>query len=123
MNDKKAHYYGDLVRKFFLAAAIFMLVMLPFMNRFLEVPLYISIVIAIGISVFAGLTNPIQKWVAILDFVIAVTGASVAEYHAVIGYTTYSMVHRSFWANQILAVIFLVALYYSTKTVRGMIVK
>lgn len=118
-----AHYYGDLVRKLFLSAAIFMLIMLPFMNRFLEVPLYISILIAIAISIFAGITNPVQKWVALFNFIIAIVGASLAEYQAVVGYNTYSFAHRTFWANQILAVIFLVALYYSTKTVRGMFLK
>lgn len=123
MNEKMAHYYGDLVRKFFLAAAVFMLIMLPFMNQFLEVPLYLSILIAIGISVFAGLTNPVQRWVAVLNFSIALVGVSVAEYQAVIGYTAYSITHRTFWANQILAILFLVALYYSTKTVRGMFLK
>lgn len=123
MNDKKAHYYGDLIRKLFLTAALFMLIMLPFMNRFLEVPLYFSILILIAISVFAGITNPVQKWVAVFNFAIAVVGVVAAEYQAVNGYTMYSITHRTFWANQILAIIFLVALYYSTKTVRGMLLK
>lgn len=123
MDKKLRHYYGDLVRKLFLAAAIFMLIMLPFMNRFLEVPLYISILIAIGISIFAGITNPVQTWAAVLDFIIALIGSITAEYYAVMGYTNYSVYHRTFWANQILAIIFLIALYYSTKTVRGMFLK
>jgi hypothetical protein len=54
MNDKKAHYYGDIVRKLFLAAAIFMIVLLPFMNQYLEAPIYISILAAVGVGVFAG---------------------------------------------------------------------
>lgn len=123
MNNKKPHYYGDLVRKLFLAAAVFMIIMLPFMNQFLEVPLYVSILIAIGISVFAGITNPVQAWAVIFNFIIALIGSIVAEYEAVQGYTNYSITHRTFWANQILAIIFIVALYYSTKTVRGMFLK
>lgn len=124
MNGKKSvHYYGDTVRKLFLLAAIFMLIMLPFMNRFLEVPLYLSILIAIGISIFAGITNPVQKWSVVFDFAIALFGSIIAEYQAVVGYTNYSVFHRTFWANQIVAIIFLIALYYSTKTVRGMFLK
>lgn len=120
---KKNHYYGDLVRKFFLAGAIFMIVALPFMNSYIEVPLYISILAAITIGVIAGITNPAQKWAGILNFCIALAASFVFEYQAVIGYTNYSYLHRTFWANQLLAIIFLIALYYSTKTVRGMMVK
>lgn len=123
MNDKKAHYYGDLIRKLFLISAVFMLIMLTFMNNFLEVPVYVSILAAIGVSVFAGLTNPKQAWVAVFNLIIAILGTAIFEYQAVQGYTSYSFLHRTFWANQILALLFIVALYYTTKTVRGMIVK
>jgi hypothetical protein len=123
MNDQAMHYYGDVVRKLFLAAGIFMLVMLAFMNTFLPVPLYGSIAIALGICIFAGLTNPVQKWVTGLNVIIALTGTAIAENQAVLGYNAYSLLHRTFWANQILAVIFLFALYFSTKTLRGMLLK
>lgn len=123
MNDKKAHYYGDIVRKLFLAAAIFMIVLLPFMNQYLEAPIYISILAAVGVGVFAGITNPKQTWVAFLNFLIALMGSIIFEYQAVVGYSTYSIYHRTFWGNQLLALDFLIALYFCTKTVRGMIVK
>ncbi|MFI5265285.1 MAG: photosystem I protein PsaX [Candidatus Levyibacteriota bacterium] len=121
--NKRSHYYGDLVRKLFLAGAIFMLLMLPFMSAFIEAPLYISILAAIAIGVIAGITNPAQAWAAALNFIIALVGSFIFEYQAVMGYTTYSYLHRTFWANQLLAINFLVALYYATKTVRGMLVK
>lgn len=57
------------------------------------------------------------------NFLIALVGSAVFEYQAVMGYENYSVYHRTFWANQILAVIFIIALYYCTKTVRGMIIK
>lgn len=120
---KKSHYYGDTVRKFFLIGAVFMLLSLPFMSAFLSIPLYVSILAAIGIGVFAGITNPQQAWAAVLDFLIALTAVIVFEYHAVSGYSAYSFTHRTFWVNQILAVNFLIALYFATKTVRGMLLK
>lgn len=122
MNGKK-HYYGDLVRKLFLAAALLMIILLPFMTQYLEVPLYISILAAIALSVFAGITNPLQRWSVILDFLVALLGTVIFEYQAVQGYTTYSLTHRTFWGNQALAVLFIVALYFCTKTVRGMFLK
>lgn len=117
------HYYGDVVRKLFLATGIAMFLMLAFMNPFLPIPLYLSIIIAMGICVFAGLTNPVQNWVAILNFIIAATGTGVAEYQAVLGYTTYDMLHRTFLVNQAVAILFMFALYFSTKTLRGMLLK
>lgn len=120
---KRNHYYGDLVRKLFLTGAILMLLTLPFMSTYIEVPIYISILAAITIGVVAGITNPAQKWAGILNFGIALTASFIFEYQAIMGYTHYSYLHRTFLINQILAVIFLVALYFATKTVRGMVVK
>lgn len=117
---KKEHYYGDTVRKLFMAGAILMLISLPFMSAFLSVPIYVSILASIAIGIFAGITNPLQVWVAVLNFTLSVIAVVMFEYAAVNGYQTYSLTHRTFWVNQILAVNFLVALYYSTKTVRGM---
>lgn len=119
----QAHYYGDIVRKLFLSSAIFIIIVLPFMVNYIEVPVYVSILAALFISVFAGITNPLQKWVVIFDFGIAFLGAFIFELAAINGYTTYSLTHRTFWVNQIEAVIFIIALYYSTKTVRGMFLK
>lgn len=119
----KQHYYGDLVRKLFMLSAIFMIVALPFMTAYIEVPIYISILAALFISIFAGITNPLQRWVAFLNLIIAFLGAFIFELAAIDGYTTYSVTHRAFWVNQIEAIIFMFALYYTTKTVRGMLLK
>lgn len=120
---KNNHYYGDIVRKLFLVGAVFMLLALPFMNAYIETPLYMSILAAIVIGVVAGITNPAQLWAVILNFIIALAGSFVFEYQAVMGYATYSYLHRTFWINQIIAIDFIIALYFATKTVRGMLVK
>lgn len=120
---QKKHYYGDTVRKLFLVGAVFMLASLPAMSSYLPVPLYVSILAAICIGVFAGITNPLQTWAAVLDLLISLTAVVIFEYQAVNGYQMYSFTHRTFWVNQILAIDFLIALYYSTKTVRGMLLK
>jgi hypothetical protein len=120
---KQSHYYGDLVRKLFLSGAVIMIISLPFMNPFLQVPLYISILAAITLGIIAGLTNPKQMWAIVLNFCVALVASVIFEYQAVAGYANFSITHRTFWINQILAVNFLVALYFSTKTIRGMLVK
>lgn len=119
----KSHYYGDTVRKLFLTSAVLMIITLPFMARFIEVPLYISILAALAISVFAGITNPLQRWVAVLNFLIALAGAFIFENAAINGYSTYSIIHQAFYINQILAILFIVTLYFTTKTLRGMLLK
>ncbi len=119
----KTHYYGDLVRKLFLLSATLMIITLPFMSTYIEVPIYVSILAALFISIFAGITNPLQRWVAFLNLIVSFLGAFIFEMAAIGGYTTYSVTHRAFWVNQIEAVIFMFALYYTTKTVRGMLLK
>jgi hypothetical protein len=84
---------------------------------------YVLGVELIYVGGFAGITNPKQTWVAFLNFLIALIGSIIFEYQAVVGYSTYSIYHRTFWGNQLLALDFLIALYFCTKTVRGMIVK
>src|SRR3989344_1598200 len=69
----------------------------------------------------AGLTNPLQKWVMALNTGISLIGLITFEYHAVTGYD--NLRDPLFWINQGLAFIFFFALYYSTKTVRGAILR
>lgn len=113
------HYYGDAVRKLFLGGAVLMLVTLPFFWNLISVPITASITIILLIGVAAGLMNPKILWVAILNTVIA-AGAFVAfEYYAVDTYIKYSSTHWLFWIDQLLALDFLVAVYFGVKTVRG----
>ncbi len=114
------HYYGDLVRKLFIASAVAMLVFLPFYDYKIPVPYTVSIFVIVVLGVIAGVTNPLQKWVIVVNNIIAACGVAVFEYMAVNNYDIKSLF---FWVNQALALTFLVALYFSTKTFRGMILK
>ncbi len=117
------HYYGDLVRKLFLAGAIIMLAGLPFFADLISTPLMVSIFAIVLIGTAAGFMNPKQLWVAILNALIAVGALVVFEMSAVSDFKLYSIGHPLFWIDQVLALLFLVALYYEVKTLRGMLLK
>lgn len=124
-NEKRLtrHYYGDLVRFLFMLAAIIMLVTLPFLIGKLPVPLYASILAILAIGVLAGITNPLQKWISILNGAISFAALFVFEYYAVNSLTTSGAGNLYFITNQLLALVFLFALYYSIKTIRAMYLK
>lgn len=117
------HYYGDVVRFLFLLAAVIMLITLPFLNPNLPVPLILSILIILTIGLVAGITNPLQKSTAVITTGISSIALVVFEYYAVTTYLTYSFTSLLFIVNQILALIFLFALYYSTKTLRAKLIE
>lgn len=124
-NEKKLtrHYYGDLVRILFMTAAIIMIVTLPFLTSDLPISFLISIFTILIIGILAGITNPLQKWTTVTDTIISILGIMTFEYFAVTTYIEKSYTNLFFITNQILAVIFLFALYYSTKTIRAMFLK
>ncbi len=124
-NEKRLtrHYYGDLVRFLFMLAAIIMLVTLPFLMGKLPVPLYISILVILVIGVLAGITNPLQKWISILNGLISTAALFIFEYYAVNSLTISGVKTLYFITNQLLALVFLFALYYSIKTIRAMYLK
>lgn len=120
--NKFPHYYGDIVRILFFIAGILMILSLPLLNGFVPVSLHISIFSILILIFIAGLTNPAQKWVSIVDTLISSVGFVVFEYFAVITFSG-GEDFLFFLINQTLAVLFLFAFYFATKTVRGFIVK
>ena len=122
-----AHYYGYAIRRLFIFIGLVMLVTFPFFSDLLPVPQYVSISIMVLLAVFGGLLNPSQKWLLIANSLLAAIGFAVFEYQ-----TAYSYVHLSitdartvplFWTNQIVSLLFFVALYLAIKTVRGKYIK
>lgn len=97
-----------------------MLLTLPFFNQFLPVPTVISIMAIMAIALVAGFTNPLQRWIIFMDVIVALIGLITFEYHAISEYSNIPFL--LFWVDQLLAVIFFFALYFSAKTVRGITV-
>lgn len=117
-----AHYYGDVVRKLFFAAAIVMLAGLPFFSDRLPVTTIWSLVAIVTIGFLAGLTNPVKQPPAWINTITAAIAVFIFEYFAVMTYQSYGS-DMLFWSDQLLAILFLVALYFSTKTLRAMMIE
>jgi hypothetical protein len=115
-----SHYYGDNVRKLFVAGAIIMTAMLPFFSARVSEPVTLSIIGILVLGVAAGLTSPKQPLTAMLDMLIALAAVVIFERYAVRLYGEGEGTSLFFLINQTLSIIFLIALYFATKTLRGM---
>lgn len=117
------HYYGDTVRFLFLIAAIVMLLMLPMFNEILNIPTIISVASILILGAAAGFTNPKQKWDATINVLVAAAGFLIFESTAVWTYQQQIdsiRAERFFMTNVGLGLLFLIAIYFSIKTLRGL---
>ena len=121
------HYYGHTVRTLLLVAGALMIITYPFFTDLVPVPMPVSIGLMVLLVVFGGLINPVQKWLLLISNLVPVVGFIVSEYQAAYGYSHLSIANSRapvfFWVNQILSLIFFVAIYLSVKTARGRFVQ
>lgn len=117
--SKVPHYYGDYTRLLFLAAALVMLVNLPRFMGFLSTPPVFSIIAIIILVLAAGLTNPRQAFSETLNVAISLGGFIIFDFYTVITYKSETYSWYFFYINMLLSVIFLLALYFSVKTLRA----
>lgn len=113
------HYYGDIVRRIFLAAAAILLVTSPFLASASALALPLALSAALILAGLAALTSPRKRWVMAVDAVIAGAGVVVAEIFAIAAWGASAIV--AFLISEALAIAFLFALYYGVKTVRAMV--
>lgn len=114
-----SHYYGNRVRQIFFACAAVMLIGLPFVKDALAVPAFFSVVAILLLDFLAALTNPKQKWINTANTVTAALGLVIFEFLAIKAFGIHDALF--FVINQFLALMFLVALYFNTKTLRAML--
>ena len=114
------HYYGNVVRAFMMFGGVVMLVTLPFFTDIIPQPAFLSIFLILGIVILSGLLSPRHKWLSLLDTLISAAGFILFEYYAISAAETFGNGSAFFLINQALALIFIVATYYGTKTVRSM---
>jgi hypothetical protein len=116
------HYYGDNVRQLLLVASVIMIATLPFLSSRLPVSTVWSIVVIVLLCLSAGFLAPRKKLAIILNLLISIGGFAVFEYTAVDTYSRFeSVTDMLFMINQVLALVFLFALYYSAKTFRSIL--
>jgi MFS superfamily sulfate permease-like transporter len=114
-----SHYYGDSARQLFIAAALVMLIAAPFYTDDLPSDLPYIVVGVIALVVAAAITTPWKKMTIGLDAFAAGVGLIVFEVWALHAYNNNEML--KFVIREVLAVIFLFALYLSAKTLRAML--
>lgn len=117
--SKISHYYGDAVRQLFIAAAALMLLAAPFYTDELTVELPFIIVGIVALVCVAALTNPFKKGVISADAIASGVGLIIFEMWALLGYEESSTIQ--FVLREALAILFLFAFYFSTKTLRSML--
>ena len=115
------HDHSYTVRRLFLAAAIIMLLLFPFVGREVSYP-FISSIMAITVLVIAaGITDFFKPLTIIIDSGFSFAATIIFEYHAYLAYMHGFNSGLFFITNQTLAVIFLVAFYECVKTARAIL--
>lgn len=113
------HYHGDAVRGLFVVAAL-LLIVAQSTGAVLPLSTSGAVISAILLVVFAGITNPAQSWIhyvdAFIEIVSVFTFGTAAIEHARAGV---SFFNPSYLYGEALAIISLVALYLTIRTIRG----
>ena len=112
------HYYGDSVRAIFIAGAVFVLIGLSGMTEALNLPPIIAIIGVIVLCVAAGFTNPVQFFSLRINVAISIV---FLIFFAYMGWYAHDVNLGGMieLPNKIAAVLFLVATYFSVKSLRG----
>lgn len=117
------HYYGDSVRKLLLTASVVIVATLPWLYNQWPFTFYVWLVVAFGVVVFAGVTNPRLRLVSLFDFAIASIGFLFFGYEGIHAVETVGAASLLFFTAEVLMLIFLFDLYFTVKTIRGMLLK
>lgn len=113
------HYHGDETRALFIISAIVLIVA---QSTGADLPLSTTgaVVSAILLVIAAGITNPAQYGIHWLNASIAIVGTFIFGITAVDRYRAeISFLEPSFIYVEALAILSLVALYFTTRTIRG----
>lgn len=113
------HYHGGEVRVLFVVAAVVLFVA---QSTGADLPLSIlgSVIVAVLLVVAAGITNPAIGWIHSVNAGIAVLGTVLFGTVAVNHYRAgLSLFDTSFVSTEALAILSLIALYFTVRTIRG----
>lgn len=114
------HYHGDAVRILFVLAAALMF-LAEMLNANLPFSTAATVFIIIVLVISAGITNPAQMWIHWVNMFFSLIGLMLFGGTALTRFRTDAPLNESLIVG-ILAVVFLGALYLSTRTIRGLLV-
>lgn len=118
LSPEIAHYHGDYVRFLFIAAAVLMMIMQFTGNSPFATSAALIMFVAV-LAIAAGITSPTQRLIHLVNLVISLLGLVIfgalatQRLHSIGDFFTHDGL------TGIIALIFLTALYLSTRTVRG----
>lgn len=113
------HYYGDYIRPLFILTAILALVATPLWGDLLPFGPVAQVGASVLLVLLAGLTNAKSMYIMAADATVSAVSVFLLEI-AAIGLRTSSTMEL-FAAREVCAILMLGALYFSVKTLRGMI--
>ena len=114
------HYHGDEVRVIFVVGAVLLIVA---KSTGADIPLstFATVASAVILAVAAGITNPAQFWIHWVNAFLAVYGTILFGMTAINHYRAgISLTDPSFVYVEAFAILSLLALYFTTRTVRGL---
>lgn len=117
------HYHGDAVRALFVLGALTLIVA---QSTGTDLPLSTgnAVIAAAILVVAAGITNPTQKWIHWLNALLAALGSIIFGTAVIEHYRSgLSGFNSSFFFLEALALLSLVALYFTTRTIRGLVLR
>ena len=115
-----SHYHGDVVRRLFIAAGIAILIAALVDEVIRPFYLFVAAFGVLGFVILAGLTSPAMRTTMTINMLAAAAMFLVFEYLAIDAYIiSRSFIEPIFLLRQFIAVMFLLAVYFSTKTLRG----
>lgn len=116
---ERPHYHGDKTRVIFVISAI-LLIVAKSTGADLPLNTFGTVVSAVILVVAAGVTNPMQFGIHWMNAILAMLGAIIFGTTAVDHYRAgLKVLDSSFIYVEALSLLSLVALYLTTRTVRG----
>ena len=113
------HYHGDEVRALFVISAV-VLVVARSTGADLPLSTFGTVASAVALVVAAGITNPAQFWIHWMNAFLAMSGTLLFGTAAVENYRSgITIFDSSFVYVEALAILSLIALYFTTRTIRG----
>jgi len=116
---KHPHYYGNLIRKQLFFAAFVIMIAALIDSELRNFYFFVGLFGVVGFTVLAGLTSPQKRTIMFTDVLVSAFMFLIFEYFAISAFVRYeNFSDPVFFFRQLIAVIYLVTLYYGTKTLR-----
>ena len=120
VSESIPHYYGNYVRAAFIAAAGLSFVVTPLWGDLLPFPVVLQVAAALALVLLAGLTSPQGHLIMIANAAVSAISIVLLESAAIIFRTVGPHYRELFVARELNVLLLLGALYFSMKTIRGM---